>query len=335
MKSVDLPSQHPIAVAVTTYTFAVHSLERQLIMIRTLVTALYMNSLLVVCLPIPVIAQDGPAPVLVTPAWLSNHLSDQYLVVLNVAQNKRDYRRGHIPGAQFLWVSSFAAANPELSFELQPVDNLDTLLEGLGISNASRIILCGVGGNVSATGRMYATLDYLGMADRTSILDGGFEAWKAAGYSVSRDTPPVSRGSFTPHLHTDAIVDGDYVKTKLHSGGFTIIDARAPQFYAGNGGGVPRAGHIPGAKNLFYSLLFDTTNRYLPDDSLRAKFAQAGIEPGNEIVTYCHVGQTASSVYVAAKQLGYRVHLYDGSFEDWSGRDDLPIELPAKKDSTK
>jgi len=291
--------------------------------------------LAIVCWPLATLAQDGPAPILVTPAWLSEHLTDPHVVVLNVAQNKRDYRRGHIPGARFLWIPSFAAANPELSFELPPVDHLDTLLEGLGISNTSRIILCGVGGNVSATGRMYITLEYLGMGERTSILDGGFEGWKASGKPVSTETPAITRASFTLNLHKDAIVDADYVKSKLDAAGFMIVDARAPQFYAGNGGGFPRVGHIPGAKNLFYSTLFDTTNKYLPDDSLRAKFSQAGIEPGKEIVTYCHVGQTASSLYIAAKHLGYHVHLYDGSFEDWSGRDELPIELPAKTDSTK
>ncbi len=282
-----------------------------------------------------VVASDDKVPVLVTPAWLAEHLKDPNLVVLSVAQNARFYRQGHIPGARFLWVTWLAAPNPELSFELVSVEQLDTVMESLGVTNDSRIVLCGVGGNVSATARVYITLEYLGMGDHTSILDGGFEAWKAAGNSVSTETPLYKRSSFTPHLKRDAIVDVEYVKSHMSTPGFALLDARAPDFYNGIGGGFPRTGHIPGARNLFYNTLFDTSNKYLPLDSIKAKFTAAGIKPDDDIITYCHVGQTASSDYVGAKILGYKVHLYDGSFEDWSGREDLPVYLEAKKDSVK
>ena len=105
----------------------------------------------------------------------------------------------------------------------------------------------------------------------------------------------------------------------------------AKQFYNGIGGGFPRPGHIPGAVNIYFNTLFDSTNKYLPLDSLKAKFASAGIKPGDEVITYCHVGQTASADYIAAKLLGHTVHLYDGSFEDWSGRDDLPVYIEKKE----
>ena len=282
------------------------------------------------------LAGDNKAQVLVSTGWLAEHLNDPNLVVLNVASNARAYRSGHIPGARFLWVTWFAASTPELSFELVPVKQLDTLMKGLGISNDSRIVLCGIGGNVSATARAYVTLDYLGMGDRTSILDGGFEGWKAAGNPVSKETPSYKTGSFTPHLKRDAIVDAEYVKSHMNTNGVTILDARAQNFYVGkDNNGFARAGHIPGALNLFYTTLFDTTDRYLPLDSLKAKFAAAGIKPDDEIITYCHVGQTASSDYIAAKVLGYNVHLYDGSFDEWSGREDLPVYLEAIKDSAK
>ena len=281
-------------------------------------------------------AGDNKAQVLVSTEWLTAHLNDPNLVILNVAGKTREYRNGHIPGARFLWVTWFAASTPELSFELVPVKQLDTVMDGLGVSNNSRVLLCGVGGNVSATARAYVTLEYLGMGDRSSILDGGFEGWKAAGNPVSKETPSYKRGSFTPHLKRDAIVDAEYVKSHMNTNGVAILDARAPNFYTGkDNNGFPRAGHIPGALNLFYTTLFDTTDRYFPLDSLKAKFAVAGIKPDDDIITYCHVGQTASSDYVAAKVLGHNVHLYDGSFDEWSGREDLPVYLETKKDSVK
>ncbi|HEV8538111.1 MAG TPA: sulfurtransferase [Bacteroidota bacterium] len=280
-------------------------------------------------------ASDDKSPVLVSPQWLAAHLNDPDLIVLNVAQNARFYRAGHIPGARFLWVTWLAAPNPELSFELVPVEQLDTIMESLGITNDSRIVLCSVNGNVSPTARAYITLEYLGMGDRTSILDGGFEAWKAAGNPVSKEVPSHKRGSFTPHLKSDAIVNVDYVKSHMNTTGVTLLDARAPEFYNGVGGGFPRPGRIPGAVNLFFNTLFDTSNKYLPLDSIKVKFATAGIKPEDDVITYCHVGQTASADYIAAKLLGHAVHLYDGSFEDWSGREELPVYLEAKKDSSK
>lgn len=278
---------------------------------------------------------EGEQPVFVSTAWLAEHMNDPSLVILHVTQYKRDYAKGHIPGARFLWVGSMALSNVELSFELVPLEQLDTLMEGLGISNDSRVVLCGVGGNVAPTARMFVTFEYLGMSGRVSILDGGFDLWKTEGRPVTKDAPKVERTSFAPNLKKDAIVDYSYVQSKLHKDGVTIIDARAPQFYNGVGGGFPRTGHIPGSSNLYFSTLVDSTNKMLPTAKLREMFAGAGVKEGNDVITYCHIGQTASVDYVAARSLGYNAHLYDGSFEDWSGRDELPVELPAKQDSTK
>ena len=159
--------------------------------------------------------------------------------------------------------------------------------------------------------------------------------WKAEGRAISKDVPSVKRASFTPHLKKDAIVDYSFVQSRLHKDGVSIVDARAPEYYNGISGGFPRTGHIPGATNLFYATLVDSTNKMLPASKLREMFVGAGAKEGNDVVTYCHIGQTASLDYVAARSLGYNAHLYDGSFEDWSGREDLPVELPAKPDSTK
>lgn len=277
----------------------------------------------------------GDPQVFVSTSWLAEHMTDPSLVILHVTQYRREYTKEHIPGGRFLWPGSMAASNTDLSYELVPVAQLDTLLEGLGISNNSRVILCGVGGNVSPTARMFVTLDYLGMGSRTSILDGGLDAWKAEGRPVTSVVPEVRRSSFTPHLRKDAIVDASMVHSDLNKPGVSIIDARAPQFYNGTSGGSQRKGHIPGAANIYFETLVDSTNKMLPPSTLRSKFSAAGVKEGNDVITYCHVGQTASVVYVAARALGYKVHLYDGSFEDWSGREDLPLEVSVSKDSTR
>lgn len=293
--------------------------------------------LLVACRAVPASAGEAAAaanPVLVSTAWLADHLSDPSLLVLHVASLRRDYALGHVPGARYIWLGSIAQGTPEMSFEVLPVPDLVKTLEAAGVGDQSRVVLCGVNGNVSPTARVFLTLEYLGLTGRVAILDGAFDAWKADGHPVSTETPVIKRGTLHPHLDPDVIVDAKWIQAHLQAPAVTLVDARAPQFYNGVNAGQPRSGHIPGAKNLYFATLVDSTNHMLPKDKLAELFDHAGVAPNTEVATYCHVGQTASLVYLAARVLGRRAHLYDGSFDDWSGRMDLPVELPAQPDST-
>jgi thiosulfate/3-mercaptopyruvate sulfurtransferase len=244
-----------------------------------------------------------------------------------------DYTREHIPGARFLWPSWLVVTTPDLGFEMTPPDSLAAVMRRLGVSNDSEIVLCHVLGDVAGTARVYVTLDYLGMGGPTKILDGGLAAWKAAGNPVTTVEPNVVPGTFVPNVRGDLIMHLDAMRTRYSSPGVQVIDARSRQDYnLADGPSVVRGGHIPGAINIPYVSLFDSLDRYQPIDSLAAKFEKAGVKPGSEIITYCNAGRTASPVYVAAKMLGYDVRLYDGSFQEWSRKEDLPVEStkPAK-----
>ncbi len=278
-------------------------------------------------------AAGRPEPIAVTPAWLAEHLEDPKLIVFQIASLRDDYTREHIPGARFLWPTWLLVNTPELSFEMPPVDSLAAVLRRLGVSNDSEIVLCHVLGDVSGTARVYVTLDYLGMGDRTKILDGGLAAWNAAGLPVTKDEPKYTPGTFVPRIQKDVVYHLDTMSSRYDAPGVRVLDARSRQEYnAVEGLSVFRGGHIPGAINMPFMSLFDTLDCYQPLDTLAAKFQKAGVKPGADVIVYCGAGRTASPLYVAAKMLGYKVHLYDGSFQEWSRKEDLPVEnTKAKK----
>ena len=274
--------------------------------------------------------------IVVSTEWLEEHLNDSGLVIIHVAGIRRDYAAGHIPGARFLWPGYFAMANPDLSYQMLSVSHLDSTVEALGISDNSRIVLCGVIGNVAPVSRVFMTLEYLGLGGRIAVLDGGFDAWEKEGRAVSKEIPEVKPGSFTPQVKASVIAMAEDVMGNIGTKGVSIVDARAPGFYDGTTpNGMPRSGHVPGARNIFYSTLVDSANKMLDRAKLREIFTRAGVGENDRVIAYCHVGQTASLVYFGARMLGLEASLYDGSFEEWSGRKDLPVELPPKKDGIK
>jgi thiosulfate/3-mercaptopyruvate sulfurtransferase len=155
----------------------------------------------------------------------------------------------------------------------------------------------------------------------------GLPAWRAAGKSLTTVVTEPKPGHFTPRLKTQLVVDAAWVSANLNKPGVMILDARAPKFYSGaEAGSMPRAGHIPKAQNIPFARLVENSNKFKSAAALRELFNAAGVKPGDSLTTYCHIGQQASLLYFAARYLGYDAHLYDGSFEDWSHRPELPVE---------
>lgn len=262
---------------------------------------------------------------LVSTAWLAEHLNDRSIVVINIGP-RASYDAGHIPGARFVEMSSLAASGQPLTLELPTVEKLKSSFEDLGVSDNSRIVICFLANYVAPATRVFFTLDYLGLGKQTSLLDGGFEAWRAEGRPTTTDAPAIKRGTITPHPRPELVVDAAWVSANLSKPKVAIVDARAAEFYTGaSAGRMPRGGHIPSAVNVPFSSLADDANKLKDSATLRKLFEEAGIKPGKQVVSYCHIGQQATLIYFVAKYLGYDARLYDGSFEDWSRRSELPV----------
>ncbi len=187
---------------------------------------------------------------LVTPEWLDAHLGDSNLVVLQVERDRASYLDGHIPGARLVLLSAITVTRDGLPGELPPLAQLDSVLEAAGVSNGSRIVLYG---DPLAAGRLFFTLDYLGLAGRVALLDGGLSAWTSGARPLSRAIPESGGGCFEPRVQPELLVNAAWISRRLGDTSVTLLDARVPGEYSGQvaGDGVTRAGHIPGAGTAY------------------------------------------------------------------------------------
>ena len=274
-------------------------------------------------------AQDEASPRVVTAEWVAERLGSENLVLLHVG-DEDEYNAAHLPGARYISLQMISTPHGEgLMLQMPEVEQLASTFASLGVNDESRIVVYWGQDWVTATTRVALTLEYLGMGSRTSILDGGMATWQAAGHAVTDEPPAGTPGSFTPRVQPDVIAQVEWLSANLANPTYAIIDARTPDFYSGerHSRANPQPGHIAGAKNIpFPSVVDEETLMFKDEETLRRMFAEAGAEPGDTVVTYCHIGQQATLVYYAAKNLGYEAHMYDGSFEEWSQREDLPIE---------
>jgi thiosulfate/3-mercaptopyruvate sulfurtransferase len=278
---------------------------------------------------VPAAPGDG---MLVSPAWLLEHVGDRNLVLLHVGP-AAEYEAGHIPGARLVTPQDLAVpkADGALTLQLLPPEALRAKLEGDGIGDGSRVVVYFGKDWVSPATRVYFSLAAAGLEERTSLLDGGMPAWvKAGGKPTAARVEPPPRGKITATPHPELVADLEAVKADVGKPGVAIVDARTPPYYEGKErGSMPRAGHIPEARSLPFTELVgdDLTMKSLSQTA--ELFRAAGIRPGDTVVSYCHIGQQATVVWFAAVRLGHKARLYDGSWDEWSRKKELPVETGA------
>jgi thiosulfate/3-mercaptopyruvate sulfurtransferase len=310
--------------------------------LRKYLVAIAASAIIIAALiPKPGRAQnDARSKLLVSTEWLAQHVKDRNLVLLQVGE-KSEYTRQHLPGAQFIDFSDIALpmdhSNPQaLMLEMLPADQLREKLAALGISDNSRIIVYYGNDWVTPATRAVFTLDYAGLGANTSLLDGGMQTWIKENRAVTADVSPRRQGSLSALRIRPLIVDAEFVKANVGKPGISVVDGRASAFYDGVQTGGSReakhkTGHIAGAKSVPFTEITDDNLKFKSPAQLAALFAKAGVKPGDTIVGYCHIGQQATGMLFAARTLGYKVLLYDGSFEDWSRHEGYPVETGEAK----
>jgi thiosulfate/3-mercaptopyruvate sulfurtransferase len=281
-----------------------------------------------------VAAAQPRADILVSASALVAEGLDNTLVLHTGAEAA--YQAGHIPGAVFVTGADISVTGPEpalLALEMPDPQDLHAKLGALGISDEGLIVVSYSPGQLPAATRIMLTLDAAGLGERARLLDGGQAAWERAGGSLAAEVAEAPGAALTAFEMKQLIVTAADVQAALDSGDIVVVDARAAEFYAGERAGFAgqgrqaALGHVSGAASVPFDSLTAEDGTLKSDAELRQIFAAAGIEPGDRLIVYCHVGQQATAVILAARLLGIEAQLYDGSFQDWSFRE-LPVEGP-------
>jgi thiosulfate/3-mercaptopyruvate sulfurtransferase len=262
--------------------------------------------------------------------WLRQHRDEVVLAdvrwYLDGRSGRAAYESGHIPGAAFVELDTvLSEAHDDDRNGRHPLPTPERFADGLhrlGIGDGDTVVAYDDAGGVIAA-RLVWMLRAIG--HDAALLDGGLAAWPLE--DLHRDYPrPRPPASFTAvPWPRDMLVEIDEVSSTSD----VLIDARDRSRF---GGGVdpvdPRSGHIPGARNVPTREHLDAEARIASPEQLRATFAQAGIEPGTPVISYCGSGVTACHNLLALEHAGLgRARLYVGSWSEWSRDPARPVEI--------
>lgn len=259
----------------------------------------------------------------VSPDWVESRLGSPDFLLIDPRGPMR-YMQGHLRGAVNLpAVRLFGRDGKLLS-----VYEMAEFFGSVGVGNDRTVTLYDGGDGRNAAMVMWA-LEYLGHTD-VQIMDIFFEEWAAQGREkLYRPVRPTAN-RFEPEVTSSPRATLDDVSRATEQGaghaGSTLLDLRSQAEFDGMPDLDDRPGHIPGAANLVWQELVDGRASYLkPEGELRQLLQSRGVPPGAPVIAYCRSGIRASVGYLALKQLGYDVRLYDGSYLEWMN-EGMPVE---------
>jgi thiosulfate/3-mercaptopyruvate sulfurtransferase len=272
--------------------------------------------------------------VLVETDWLASHLDDRDIRVADCRFSfeydaSRDYHASHIPGAIYIRLQQdLASPNGPVHFALPPADQFAASMERLGIGDRTTVVAYDDQGGHFAS-RFWLCMTFYGH-DRFHILNGGLTRWLAEGRPVVTAVPPPKTVTFTPRVTAPELrVTAEQVQRAIGAPNSVLLDVRRDSEYRGEEVRAKRGGRIPGAVHALWqdNINWDGDRTFKSVDAIRDRYRHLGVTPDREITTYCQGGVRAAHSALSLLLAGYpKVHVYDGSWDDWGNREDLPIE---------